>query len=138
MKAKRPKSVTWLAVGVLTLAVLHFSRLVNAISKWDYYITLPLSVPLIFFVLSGLIWGLAAGFLGIGLWRGMNWAIRFTHYGAIAFTVYYWVDRLFLSIDPLRKTNFRFSLGATVSLLAIIYWILSRPKAQLFFGAANE
>lgn len=138
MKAKRPKSVTWLAIGVLTLAVLHFSRLVNTITKWDYYATLPLSVPLIFFVVSGLIWGLAALYLGFGLWRGKNWALRFTNYGAIAFTLYYWVDRLFLSSDPLRNTNLRFSLGATVSLLAIIYWILSRPKAQLFFGETNE
>jgi thiosulfate reductase cytochrome b subunit len=123
---------------VLTLAVLHFLRLVNTIAKWDYFITLPLSVPLIFFVLSGLIWGLAALFLGLGLWRGKNWSLRFTHYAAIAFTVYYWVDQLFLSIDPLRKTNFRFLVGANVFLLAIIYWILSRPKAQLFFGEANE
>ena len=138
MKAKRPKSVTWLAVGVLILAVLHFTRLVSTISRWEYLETLWLSVPLIYFVLSGLIWGLSAGVLGIGLWRGRNWAIRYTHYGAIAFTVYYWVDRLFLSIDPLRKTNFKFSLGATVFLLAIIYWILSRPKAQLFFGEENE
>lgn len=138
MKAKRPKSVTSLAVGVLTLAALHFLRLVNTITKWGYLQTLPLSVPVGFFVASGLIWGLAALFLGMGLWRGMHWSARFTQYGALAFTVYYWVDRVVLSIDPLRSTNFRFSLGANVFLLAITYWILSRPNAQLFFGEANE
>lgn len=138
MKTKRPKSVTWLTLGVLTIAVLHLFRLVNTIAKWGYFITLPLSVPIVFFVLSGLIWGSAALFLGISLWRGKRRSIQFTYYGAIIFTVYYWVDRVFLSIDPLRSVNYNFSLGANFFLLAIIYWILSRPKAQLFFGETNE
>jgi len=138
MKAKRPRSVTWLAVGVLMLTGLQFVRLVNTLLIWDYLHTLPLSVPPIFFAVSGLIWGLVGLGMWWGLWRGKNWAISYSRYAVIIFAIYYWIDQLFLMVNPLRKTNFPFVIGMTLILLAITIWVLSRPKTQLFFGETYE
>ena len=138
MRAKRPRSVTWLAVGVLMLTGLQFVRLYNTILKWDYLQTLPLSVAPLFFAVSGLIWGLVALGMWWGLWRGKNWSVSYSRYAAILFTIYYWIDQLLLRNNPLRKTSFPFAIGMTLILLATTLWILSRPKAQLFFGETHE
>ena len=138
MKRRRPRSVTWLAVGVLMLTGIQFVRLYNTLSKWDYLHTLSLSVPPVFFAITGMIWGTIGLALWWGLWRGKSWAVRHTRIAAIVFALYYWIDRLFLMINPLRVTSYPFAIGMTFILLAATMWILSRPKAQLFFGEIHE
>jgi len=138
MKPKRPKSVTWLAVAVLMLTGIQLIRFAIAIRNWDYLLSQRLPVSPLFFAISGMIWGLVG--LGIcwGLWRGTGWAVRYTQLAVIGFAIYYWADKLFLMIDPLRNTSFPFAIGMTLILLATTLWIISRPKAQLFFGETYE
>lgn len=132
-KPPRPLSVTLLALGVLSIAGLNLLRLVDALRLWDFLSKL-LPIPPLYLALTGL--G-ASGFglvLAWGLWRAKRWAPSFTRLAALAYAIYYWLDRLVLSNADSRRANQPFAAGATVILLALVFWILSRPKAKAFFG----
>lgn len=137
MKTKRPASVTWLALGVLTITSINMIRLVLSISKREFLNTLLPSVPTIYFTVSGIIWSLIGAGLFWGLWRGKRWAAKYTRYAAITYAIYFWVDQLFIKVDPLRTTNNPFLVGLTL-LLAITFWIVARPRARTYFGETNE
>jgi len=131
-KPKRPFGVTLLAIGVLTIAVLNLTRLLSAIHYWAFLQgILPFSG--LYLVVTGLIW---AGFglpLFWGLWHGLSWAPGFLRIAAFAYLAYYWLDRLLLSNHPGREANLLFAIGASSISLVVIYWILSRRKARIFF-----
>jgi cbb3-type cytochrome oxidase subunit 3 len=53
---------------------------------------------------------------------------------AIFYAVWYWLDR-FLVADPSAiASRWPFALGLTIVLLALTFWIFSRPKTQQFFS----
>ena len=59
---------------------------------------------------SGLVWGVAGLVLAWGLWRGYTLAWRFTLIFAGAYTLYYWIDRLWVSNSGI-PANLPFSAG---------------------------
>ncbi len=129
---KRPLSVTLLAIGVLTIAVLNLTRLLSAIRFWPFLQEiLPFSA--LYLILTGLIW---AGFglpLFWGIWYGLSWAPGFARIAAVAYLIYYWLDRLLLTNHSGREANLPFTVGFSLIGMALIYWILSRRKATMFF-----
>lgn len=131
-KPKRPFSVTLLAFGVLIIAVLNLTRLLSAIRFWPFLQEiLPFSG--LYLVGTGLIW---AGFglpLFWGLWHGLPWSPGITRIAAVAYLIYYWLDRLLLANHPGREANLPFAVGASLVGLVWIAWTLSRPKAMIFF-----
>jgi hypothetical protein len=131
-KPKRPFGVTLLSIGVLILAVLNLTRLLSTIRFWSFLKEiLPFSG--LYLVGTGLIW---AGFglpLFWGLWHGLSWAPGFSRIAAVAYLIYYWLDRLLLANHPGREANLPFAIGASLVGLVLIYWILSRRKAKSFF-----
>lgn len=132
-KSPRPLSVTLLALWVLSVAGLNLLRLVNAVTLWDFLSKLLPFSPL-YLALTGLIGGGVGLILAWGLWKGRGWAPRFTRLASLAYVVYYWLDRLLLSNTDSRRSNLPFSAGATLVLLVLVFWILSRPRAKAFFG----
>jgi hypothetical protein len=138
MKAKRPWSVTWLTIGVLSLTVINTIRAVSAAQGWSRLGELPLSVPPAYLLVSGLVWSLAGLVLMWGLWRGARWAPWATRGATLAFLLYYWMDRLALTSNTLRQVNQTFALGATLLITALIFWILWRPVVKAYFGETHE
>lgn len=138
MKVRRPWSVTWLAIGVLSLTGIHIIRLVQTVLHWDFLNNLPLSIPPLYFGLTGLVWSIAGLPLVWGLWRGEGWAPRFLWIISVGFLVIYWIERTFLATSIFKKTNQPFAIGGTIFVLLLIYWIISRPRAKAFFGETND
>jgi hypothetical protein len=136
ISAPRPLSVTLLALGVLTIAGYNLIRFFQAVQLWDFLEKFPGVTPL-YLVLSGLVWGASGLALAWGLWRGRSWARRFTGIFALAYTLYYWIDRLWIS-NPGLTANLPFSAGLNLALLSLTAWILTRPGARSFFGAMHE
>ena len=135
----RPKSVTLLAVGVLTLAGYYFYRVILVAAQWDFLIDLfPNSYIPYYLALTGVLWGIVGMVIGWGLLRGHHWAPRITQIVVVIFTLYWWFDNLFLASDPAVQTSVLFRLIATIFLLGLIFLILARPGAKLYFGALHD
>lgn len=133
-RPSRPRTVTLLALGVLTLAVIHLLRFLQAIDQWAFLQeVLPFS-PL-YLALTGLFPFLAGMVLFWGLWRGLYWAPRWVSWASLVYTLYYWLDRLLLTRNPGRHVNWPFALAVTLIALAFVFWVLSRQKARAFFCA---
>jgi hypothetical protein len=132
----RPFSVTILALGVLTIAGFNLIRFYQAIRLWDFLSEFPNVSPL-YLAASGLVWGAAGLALAWGLWRGYAPARRLTLIFAVVYTLYNWIDRLWVS-KPGLSANLPFSAGVNLILLLITTWILTRPRVLAFFGAMHE
>lgn len=136
-RPRRPFAVTLLAVLVLTIAALFLLRLVQAIAWWDFLAGLPEISPL-YLVLTGLLWSLAGLPLAWGLWRGYAGAPRAARLLALAFTGYFWLERIWLANPDGTMANWPFSAAASAILLALVFWILARPGVKAFFGERDE
>jgi hypothetical protein len=127
----RPLSVTLLAFGVLTIAGLHLMRGIQALMQWEVIAALLPGLQ-VYLTLSGFLWASIGFPLAWGLWRGDNRAPRLLGWVALAYTVYFWLDRLLLR-QGLEPANLPFAFGLTVVLLFFTFWTLSRTRARRFF-----
>ncbi|MGD8814693.1 MAG: hypothetical protein PVI78_09485 [Anaerolineales bacterium] len=128
--SKRPSLLFWFSLGVLGFSIYYLVRLALSFVQ----LNLPLSVPVWYLPLTGAIWGAAGAVAAYGLLRGQAWALRLMRGGTVAFVLWYWLDRIFLACsDYLRLT---WPLALIITLLAVlsIFWILSRPVIQEYFG----
>ena len=134
-QAGRPFRVTLLALGVLIIASLNLLRLIQAVVQWDFLVSLPGFSPL-YLAVSGFIWA-ATGFpLVWGLWLGRPWAPRATQLFSVGYVLYFWLDRVFLTDDPLipaGSSNLFFLIGLSVVVLVLIFGIFSTPRSRAFF-----
>jgi len=132
----RPFSVTLLAIAVLTIAGLNLLRFVETILQREFLSEFP-TISLPYLILSGLVWAASGLICAWGLWRRQNWAPHFTLVFALAYSLYYWLERILLSASN-SWTNAPFVIGANILLLLITGWVLTRPKAKAFFGVFHE
>lgn len=113
------------------MASVHALRLVRALEQWNFIGAFVRYLPA-YMVAGSLVWSTLAFILAWGLWRGQNWAIRMLKSVAVAYSLYYWLDRLLISNAP--PNNLPFAATLNLAMLAIILWILSRRNTKLFFG----
>jgi hypothetical protein len=132
----RPFSVTMLAIGVLTLAGLNLIRAVAAFQQMEFLTDL-LPVSPIYLIVSGLVWGVVGLVLAFWLWSGHPAAAGGTLAAALAYSLYYWIDRSLLAGNP-PAANWLFALLVNLSLLVVVCLILFRRKARTFFGAMHD
>jgi hypothetical protein len=69
------------------------------------------------------------------LWFGRGWAVRATQLAALAYSLYFWLDRIFLAHGPGR--NWLFVLAVNLLSLFIVFWMLSNRKAKAYFGVMH-
>ena len=125
----RPPHVTWLSLGVITVAIVALSGLVAWFSLPD----LPYSVPPIYLLIRNGLWG-AWGVLGAwGAFFGKAWAPRLILWGGSVIVIWYWVDRLFLAQSDYSRANWPMSAIVTVLVIASAGWVLSRPVVRIYF-----
>jgi hypothetical protein len=136
-KSKRPLSVSLLCAVVLIVSVMNLVRLGQSLASWNFLETL-LPVSPAYLAVTGLVWGVLGLLLAWRLWQGQAWARWFGLAFIIAFSIYYWIDRLFLPGYPGRNFNWLFSAAMNILLIALSVWILTRAKAKKFFEATNE
>ena len=133
-RPKRPLFVTWLLVLVLIFTGGQWLRFAAALQDWTFLAELPLSVPPAYLAASGLLWGLLGLGLLYGLWRGQTWAPRALQVTVLAYSLYYWIDRLWLAVPGPAQANRPFALFATLGLLVWIFATLRRKDVHAFFG----
>lgn len=132
-KPHRPLSLTLLALVVLFIAIANLWRSAQAIVQWRFIAEwLPFS-PL-YLVFGGLLWGVAAMAVYLGLWIGWRWVQWGMPLFFGLYSLYFWLDRLLLS--PLKGgANWRFCVAANFLLAMYTLWVLLLPKVRLYLGA---
>jgi hypothetical protein len=137
-KNRRPLSVTFLALGVLSFAIIHLGRFALALAEWSFLASLPLTVSPIYLAATGLIWGIAGLVLYPGLWFGKRWAKKSVFFAVLVYGLYYWLEQLVIMDSPLRKVNWPFQITATVLILTYTNLVMRRPAARTYFGETHE
>jgi len=138
----RPRAVTVLAFGVLTIAGLNTARLVLALARWQALADFP-GVPRFYIALTGAIGAAGAWPLAWGLWRGKTWARRGIHLAVFVVSGWYWIDRIFLAdrsagFGPSLPVNWSFAAVLNGIVILWVIWTLSRQKSKRYFGDLNE
>ena len=128
----RPFSVTLLTLGVLTLATAGLVRLEQAISLWEFLVSLTLS-PL-YLAVTGQVLGIAGLPVAWGLWWGLPWAPRFCTGYVLTTLTYYWLDRLFLTQTQSESVNTPFAIVVTMLVMGFMFWVFRRKNSQDFFN----
>jgi hypothetical protein len=136
-RVRRPVSVTLLAVLVLTIGGINLIRVAQTLLQWSFLEEL-LPISPAYFALTGFFWGLLGLVLVWGLWRGETWAPKLLRVSSLIYVIYIWVDRLLVRDPSSRSVNELFSALLMVIVLVIIFLILSRRNAKVYFGEAYE
>jgi hypothetical protein len=139
VRIRRPFSVTLLALGVLSIAGLSLVRFITALRQWDFLAALPGVSPL-YLTVTGLIWTAVWLPLAVGLWFGKAWSRTATLFASGIYAVYWWADRVFaanVSLSYDSGSAWQFPSAATVILLALVFWTLTRAKAKAFFRSSE-
>ena len=97
---------------VLIVAGMNLVRLGQSLAGWKFLETL-LPVSPAYLAVTGLVWGALGLLAAWRLWQGQTWARWFGLAFIISFSVYYWVDRLFLPSYPGRNSDWLFSAVLT-------------------------
>ena len=131
----RPRSVTFLAVLVLSLAVFNLVSAINIVQAYTVLAGLELAVPPWLLAGASGLWALVFGILAVGVWRLKEWA----RLGApVALTVYLaqiWAERLFFGRSDYARVSTPFYAGLHLLLLLLVWGILWRAKARRAFSA---
>ncbi len=132
IKRKRPFLVTLLAAGVLMLTVFNAIRFGAALAQWDLISRfMPRPGPF-YIATTGLVWTLGLLGVALSLWCGWTWARPTTTIMVLAYTAYYWFDRLIYQYR-MQQENLVFALGLTLFVLLFTAVVLSLPGSRKFF-----
>jgi hypothetical protein len=118
-----------LALGVLILSAASWVRFFLALSLPD----LPLSVPVWYLALVGVLWGVTALVTAIGLLIGRSWASWITRWGGVAYVIWMGLDRLLLARSDYAVRTRPFELAVSLALLGCAWWILHSPSSREYF-----
>ena len=132
---KHPFRVTLLVLVVLSIAVIHLIRFVEAIRQWEFLATWPGVSPL-YLALTGFFWTMVGLPLAWGLWRGKPRALPITQIAVLAFLLYAWFDRIFIAnrvVTMQRDSSWYFAAWATLIFLALFLWVISSERTKAFF-----
>jgi hypothetical protein len=131
----RPRSVTFLAVWVFSLAVINLLAAVNGLRAYVYLSGLPLNLPPAYLLAAGAAWGLAFLLLGVGLWRLKHWARLAILPGLAAYLGVGWVERLAFGTSDYWAVSAPFHAILHLVGLALVWGVLMRRKVRRAFSA---
>lgn len=125
----RPKLVTSLALGVLILSAASWTRFFLALSLPD----LPLSVPVWYLAVVGVLWGTGGLVASVGLLIGRHWAPMLIKWGGGVYVIWLGFDRILFARSVYAARTRPFEFVASLALLGFAWWILHRPASREYF-----
>ena len=126
---RRPAHVTWLSLGVITVAAVAFCGL----AAWFSLPDLPYVVPPVYLLIRNSLWGIWGLVAAIGAFFGRPWAPRLVSWGGLVLAIWYWVDRILLAQSDYSRVNWPLTAIATVLAIVFVRWVLTRPIVRTYF-----
>ena len=133
---KRPWPVTLLALLVLFIAVIHWTKFVIAIQQWDTLKSALTLVSPLYLALTGLGWGLVSIPFGWGLWAGKPWAWLGIQIAGALYTLAAWIDLLWVAAPDLAPTRWLFTLGLSILGLSFLFATVHCSASKRFLKAS--
>jgi hypothetical protein len=125
----RPIGIIFIEIIILLNALWNGMRLGNAIFFWS--ILNNFGAPWLYLAISGGFWTVSSAVISVGLWQRKIWAWAGTIGGIIAYSVWYWADRL---IFQLPHSNELFALLYTFIMIAFSFSVLFSIKTRVYFN----
>ena len=122
--------VLWSVLGLLRFArgLIDRSLILELLDLGVYW----------YFLISGLTSGLAAWPALWGIMRRSNWAPTLIWVLSVLYPVFYWIERLFLWVDPEAVDNWLFMLLLTMLWFGVVFWALRSKRGNSFFLAVTK
>jgi len=147
-RVKPPRSVTFLSLGVLTIAGFYALRLGLVLLSWQDLSRFPRVSPAYIAGVS-LVWALAAAGVWWALRRRKAWAPALTRLAVVVFSAFTWLERAYqagltengfsgLQLGHSFPVNWSFVLVSNLVVILLVFWILSRKHVRKYFGEFNE
>jgi len=130
----RPRSVTLLALLVLSLASFNLLSLTSGLRRYTVLQSLPLSLPPAVPIASAALWTAIFGLLAVGLWRLKGWARWGTLGGLTLYLAQVWIELLVFSQSDYIRTTAWFYVVVDGVILLWVWGTLFRPKVRQSFS----
>lgn len=134
----RPLGATIMISVVLIFTSFNVLRTISAIQSWSFLGSLPLRIPVIYLAISGFFWASFGITLLIGLFLKKKWTLTLSIVLFIGYSLYYWLDRLFIAKIPLNDRQWQFPLILMIFTLIIGIWIVKDPNTKNYFNIQNN
>lgn len=137
-KQKRPLFVTLLAAVVFFLSAASFAGLINGLARWQIFVDLGLSLPILLRMVSGAIWGLVWLVFAWGLWRLLPWARRGTMICWVVYQMMTIGQQVLLMQGDYERGRIPFAVGITLVLTIVVITGLTLPRVRQAFEGDTD
>ncbi|MBT3669078.1 MAG: hypothetical protein HON98_12840 [Chloroflexi bacterium] len=134
----RPFSVTLLAFGVLSIALIFLFRTIFSFIQWTFLDNLSINISPFYMIFTGLGWSATGLILSYRIWTGRKGTRKFSNTFTIFFLIYFWIEQLFIMTNPNRSTNWLFILLLCTLFLIFSISAINRKASKQYFGDMNE
>ncbi|MFQ5407294.1 MAG: hypothetical protein ACE5FI_02585 [Anaerolineales bacterium] len=136
-RSPRPLTVSFLAAGVLLVAILNGTRAAWLWQRREFLATLIVSVPLAYLVGSAIVWCAIWCAAGIGLWRMARWGRTLTAVAVVLYHAHNWINRWLFEVSEFARLVWPWQALVTIISIALTYGILWRPRVRRRFTTSS-
>jgi hypothetical protein len=131
----RPRSVTFVALLVLSLAVFNLVSVISVVQAYTVLAGLGLALPPALLAAASGLWTVVFGALAIGLWRLKQWARLGTLAALPLYLAQIWAERLFFGRSDYVRVSAPFYAVVHLLLLLLVWGLLGRGRVRRAFSA---
>ena len=117
MNQRPPFLLHLLGTGFVLVSLVHFLGVIQVVQSWNWLRVIDYRPDPIYTVFKSGFLALAFLTSAIFLWIRFSWAPLFNGIVILLAVIWFWVDRIFLSQNPMPLKDHLFSLLATVLIL---------------------
>jgi hypothetical protein len=131
----RPRSVTFVALVVFTLAVFNLVSAISVVQAYTVLVGLDLALPPWLLAAASVVWTIIFAALAVGLWRLKQWARLGTMAAVTLYLAQIWAERLLFGRSDYARVSTPFYAVMHLLFLALVCGILWRGKVRRAFSA---
>jgi hypothetical protein len=114
---------------VLSLSALNLIRFGAALTQWETLVEFAPRPGPLYILLTGLTWAVVGFPLFTGLWLERPAGYRAALPASLAYSAYYWLDRLLFQVRP-EPSNWPAALAVTIVLLCLATFVTFHPRTR--------
>jgi hypothetical protein len=130
---RRPGLLTLLAILLFMAGAAGFYRFGWCLAQWQYVWSITAPFQFWFLLNSGLAGGVFFWVVAVLVWRRVPAGRVVFLPGVVLFSIFYWVGKFLISLNPVAWTNWPFELVLNLLLVSTSLGILFSPQADQFF-----